>query len=92
MAFSHADNTQNRGEYAGRIVSEPDPAGLDRYVRGVAEGKEKPLDFTIYVPPGFENLSGAVIPNVEVATDPARVFTASFAGGKEIWSSDSPFE
>jgi hypothetical protein len=45
------------------------------------------LDFTIYVPPGFDNLSGAAIPNVEVSTDPSRVFTASFAGDKEIWSS-----
>ena len=92
MAFSRADNTQNQGGYVGRIVSEPDQTGLDRYVQGVADGKVKPLDFRIYVPPGFDNLSGAVIPNVEVSTDQARVFTASFAGGEEIWSSDSPFE
>ena len=92
MAFSHADSTQNQGGYVGRIVSEPDQTGLDRYVQGVAEGKVKPLDFTIYVPPGFDNLSGAVIPNVEVSTDQARVFTASFAGDKEIWSSERPLE
>jgi len=92
MAFSHADHTQNRGEFTGRIVSEPDQAGLDSYVRGVAEGKIKPLDFTIYVPSGFENLSGAVIPNVEVSTDPSRVFTASFDGDKEIWSAEKPLD
>ena len=92
MAFSHADSTQNRGEYAGRIVSEPDQAGLDSYVRGVAEGKIKPLDFKIYVPAGFESLSGAVIPNVEVSTDPSRVFTASFDGDKEIWSAEKPLD
>lgn len=90
MAFSHADNTQNKSGYVGRTMSEPDQAGLDSYVRGVAEGKVRPLDFTIYVPPGFDNLSGALIPNVEVSPDQARVFTASFSGGKEIWSSDSP--
>ena len=90
MAFSHADSTQNQSRYAGGIVTEPDQTGLDSYVQGVAEGKVKPLDFTIYVPPGFDNLSGAVIPNVEVSTDQARVFTASFDGGKEIWSPETP--
>jgi hypothetical protein len=90
MAFSHADNTQNQSGHVGRIVSEPDQTGLDSYVRGVAEGKVRPLDFTIYVPAGFDNLSGAVIPNVEVSTDPSRVFTASFDGDKEIWSSERP--
>ena len=39
---------------------------------------------------GFDNLSGAVVPNVEVSTDPSRVFTASFDGDKEIWSSERP--
>jgi hypothetical protein len=90
MAFSHADKTQNQNRYVGGLLNEPDQTGLDSYVHGVAEGKVKPLDFTIYVPPGFDNLSGAVIPNVEVSTDQARVFTASFAGDKEIWSSDNP--
>jgi len=90
MAFSHADRTQNQGGYVGGVMSEPDQTGLDSYVEAVAEGKVRPLDFTIYVPPGFDNLSGAAVPNVEVSTDLARVFTASFAGGKEIWSSDSP--
>ena len=90
MAFSHADNTQNRSGYVGGVMSEPDQTGLDGYIKGVAEGKVSPLDFTIYVPPGFDNLSGAVIPNVEVSTDPSRVFTASFDGDKEIWSSERP--
>jgi hypothetical protein len=91
-AFTHADNTQNQGRYVGRILSEPDQAGLDSYVQGVAQGKVKPLDFTLYVPAGLDNLSGAVVPNVEVAADPVRIFTVSFAGGKEVWSSDNPFK
>jgi hypothetical protein len=90
LVFSHADKTQNRGRYVGGILREPDQEGLDRYVRDVVEGKARPLDFTIYVPAGFESLSGAVIPNVEVATDPSRVFTASFAGGQQEWSMAKP--
>lgn len=91
-ALFHADNTQNRGQFVGNVVNEPDQNGLDSYVRGVVEGKVKPLDFTLYVPAGFDNLSGAVIPNVEVSTDPSRVFTASFSGGSEVWSFDRPLE
>jgi hypothetical protein len=37
------------------------------------------------MPAGYDNLSGRAMPNVEVTDDPARVLTASFAGGKEIW-------
>jgi hypothetical protein len=84
-AFLHADRTQNRGLYAGPLLNEPDQEGLDRYVRDVVHGKAKPLDFTVYVPPGFEGLAAAAVPNVAVSTDPGRVFTASFAGGIEAW-------
>ena len=89
-AFCHADHTQNRASYVGKVQNEPDPEALDRYVRDVGEGRTRPLDFTIYVPAGFESLSGAQVPNVEVPKDPGRVFTAAFAGGKEIWSADRP--
>jgi hypothetical protein len=44
-----------------------------------------PLNFTFYMPSGYENVGGIKVPNVEVTTDPARVFTATFADGKEIW-------
>jgi Domain of unknown function (DUF362) len=90
LAFCHADHTQNEGRYVGRIRNQPDPEGLNRYVRSVGEGKAKALDFTLYVPPGFDNLSGNRVPNVEVPADPSRVFTASFASGTEIWSPDKP--
>jgi hypothetical protein len=89
-AFSYADQTQNEGRYAGTALGEPVQEGLDNYIQAVLDGKQKPLDFTLYVPAGFENLSGAVVPNVEVATDPSRVFTASFGGGKEIWYPERP--
>ncbi len=91
-AFSYADQSQNEGRYTGAVLGEPVQEGLDSYLQGVLEGKLKPLDFTVYVPAGFESLSGAMVPNVEVSTDPSRVFTASFNGGKEIWSSDRPLE
>ena len=48
-------------------------------------GEVKPLDFTIYMPPGYDNLSGKMVPNVEITDDPAKILTASFAGGKEVW-------
>ncbi len=85
-AFAYADLTQNEGRYVGRIRNEPDPEGLDRYLQAVGKGEASPLDFTVYVPAGFDNLSGVRIPNVEVPADASRVFTASFAGGRQVWS------
>jgi len=84
-AFFYADLTQNGGEYAGKIRNRPDADAVGRYMADLAAGKTKPLDFTLYVPAGFEALAGAPIPNVEATADPARVFTASFSGGKEVW-------
>jgi hypothetical protein len=42
-------------------------------------------DFTLYVPMGLNNLMGLNISNAEVTSDPARIFTASFSNGREIW-------
>jgi Domain of unknown function (DUF362) len=85
MALAYADLSQNGAQYAGRIRNFPDPEGITRYVSDVTEGKAKPLDFTLYVPPGFESVLGTAVPNVEATTDSAKVFTASFNGGKEVW-------
>jgi hypothetical protein len=82
----YADLSQNDGQYAGKIRSAPDPDGIMKYVSDVASGKVKPLDFTLYVPPGFESVNGVPVPNVEATTDPAKVYTASFSGGKEVWN------
>ncbi len=84
-AFLYADLTQNEGQYAGANYNAPDPDVLERYISGVASGKEKPLDFTFYVPSGYETLSGNSIPNIEVTDDPSIVLTVSFSGGKEVW-------
>ncbi len=55
------------------------------YVTGVQKGQEQPLDFTLYVPTGYESLGGAPLPNVVATEDPAKVLTARFNGGQEVW-------
>ena len=84
-ALLYADLTQNGGRYAGRLWSQPDADAINKYIEETLADEVKPLDFKIYMPAGYDNLSGKVMPNVEVTDDPARVLTASFAGGKEIW-------
>ena len=84
-ALFYADLTQNGGQYAGKLRNTPDPAAPARYISDVTDGRQAPLDFTIYVPNGFETLSGKALPNVEATDDPVKIFTASFYGGKELW-------
>jgi hypothetical protein len=81
----YADLSRNGGQYAGKVQRKPDPEGITRYILDVTGGKAKPLDFTLYVPHGFESVNGVPVPNIEATADPARVYTASFSGGKEIW-------
>jgi Domain of unknown function (DUF362) len=85
-ALFYADLKQNGGRYAGEALFLPDEDGAMRYISDVSDGKVEPLDFTIYVPPGFEAVPGITVPNVEATADPARVFTASFDGGQEVWN------
>jgi len=85
LAFRYADLTQNNGRFAGKIRSQPDPEALSRYVSGVTSGKQTPLNFTFYVPAGYDSVAGVKVPNVEVTTDPARILTATFTGGQEVW-------
>jgi hypothetical protein len=84
-AFFYADLTQNAGMYAGQIITRPDPESVSRYVSDVSGGVTQPLDFTMYVPVGFDSLMGGAIPNVEATSDPARIFTAIFSDGRETW-------
>ena len=84
-AFRYADLTQNEGRYTGTMRSQPNPEAISNYISEVLSGKQKPLDFTLYVPAGYGNVAGADVPNVEETADPAKILTASFAGGKEIW-------
>jgi len=84
-AFRYADLTQNEARYVGKINNQPDPEAINNYVTKVAEGNEKPLDFTFYVPADFATVGGTKVPNVEATTDPAKILTASFSGGKVTW-------
>ena len=86
LVFHYADLTQNQGRYSGRIRNHPDPDGISTYFSCVSNGQEKPLDFTIYIPPGYDKIAGSNALNVEVTTDPAKILTATFLGGKEMWA------
>jgi len=84
-ALLYADLTQNGGQYTGQIMSQPNSKAINRYVEKASSGEVRPLDFTLYVPAGYDKLSDKMVPNVEVTDDPAKILTVSFAGGKEIW-------
>lgn len=84
-ALIYADLTQNGGQYAGQIGSQPDIEAINSYVDKVGAGEIKPLDFTIYMPAGYDNLSGKMVPNVKITDDPAKILTASFINGEEVW-------
>ena len=73
-------------EYIGEIRSEPNPDAIDVYFSHILENKEKELDFTFYVPEGFDNVAEYKLPNVEVTSDPAMIFTARFNGDEEVWA------
>jgi hypothetical protein len=81
LAFRYADLTQNEGRYAGKIRSRPDPEALGRYTKG----ELTPLDFILYIPPGYEKIAGSDALNVAATDDPAKILTAAFSGEKEIW-------
>jgi hypothetical protein len=85
LAFRYADLTQNGGRHTGAIRSQPNPESLGQYVSAVLKKQEGPLDFTVYVPSGYESLGGSPVPNIEATADPAKVWTASFFGGQETW-------
>ena len=76
---------QNEGRYAGPIRNQPNPEAAQRYISEVAKGERKPLDFVCYLPEGFDSLQNTKVPNVEITHDPARLMTARFAGGREVW-------
>jgi len=84
-AFAYADYTQNEGHYVGKIRTEPIPDAVDRYISTVSENKEKLLDFTFYVPEGFDGINGTKLPNIEVTSDPEKMLTVHFNKGEEVW-------
>jgi hypothetical protein len=80
-ALIYADLTQNGGQVGGQ----PDIEAINNYVEKCGADELKPLDFTLYVPAGYDNLSGKKIPNIEITDDPDKILTASFFNGEEVW-------
>jgi len=84
-ALHYADLTQNGGQYFGEIRMEPDQEAIDGYFAEFSKDEEKALDFTFYVPQGYGNLNGQKVPNVQETSDPAKILTAGFNDGQEVW-------
>jgi hypothetical protein len=82
-AFQHADRKMNGGKYTGRTPA-PNPEAIQNYREDMARG-QSPMDFTLFVPKGYGNLNGTRLPNIQETEDPDKVFTASFAQGREVW-------
>lgn len=83
--FQYADKRFNDGSYTkstNQFSSVPE--SLQCYLKAVSEGS-KPLDFTFYLPSGYGKLKNISIPNVEETSDPAKLFTAVFQNGTEVW-------
>ena len=83
QAFKYADIVFNGGKYTNPKTTAPGEDVIGKYHQAVAAG-EKPLPFTVYVPPGFGSYSGRQIPNVEETEKPELIFSAVF-NGKETW-------
>jgi hypothetical protein len=86
MAFRYADLVQNEGRYTGDVLFEPRTDGAHNYITSVLSGQAQPLDFVVYVPPGYGNVGGSKLPNAEETNLPDKMFNAAFKGGKEAWS------
>ena len=84
-ALLYADMTQNEGKYlaaaGGQMTSEP----VLHYVTEMQKSGAKPLEFTFYVPLGFESVAGKLMPNVVATDDPAKIMTVWFKNGQEVW-------
>jgi len=84
-ALFYADLSQNGGQYAGKIRNHPDEEAPGRYLSDISAGKIEPFDFTMFVPPGYDDLAGTATPNIIATDDPSLVFSVSFGDGKEVW-------
>jgi len=83
FAFQYADKKMNGGKYTGLGLAN-NPQVIQNYKGDTAKGSA-PIDFMVFVPKGYGNLNGTRLPNIQETEDPAKIFTASFDQGKEIW-------
>ena len=86
IALQYADKVFNGSTYTGEFETMSDPVSplAMEYIQAVAGGA-KPLPFVLYVPTGYGQMMGNTMPNVEETQDPARLLTAEFGGGVEVW-------
>ena len=83
-AFQYADKTLNGGGYTGGTEAASDRDAFAAYIEAISGGASL-LDFMFYVPKGYGPPVGMELPNVEEAEDPAKILTADFGRGKEVW-------
>jgi len=82
-AMAFADHQSNDRHFAGPVRGAPKPDAAQNYREAVREGIISPLDFTLFVPPGYGG--GGKVPNVRETSDPKEIFTAQFEGGNLRW-------
>lgn len=82
--FAHADRCLNNSRFLGNLFGAPNPKAPQDYLEALKKGEIAPLDFTFYVPTGYG--AGGKLPHVKETSDPAKVFTAEFDGGKSGWT------
>jgi hypothetical protein len=82
MVYAYADFKQNNRKFIGTVRGIPNTKAPQMYVEAIKEGRMKPLDFTFFLPTG---VGGTDLPNVQVSSDPSRIFTAQFEGGDIQW-------
>ena len=83
-AFQYADKTLNGGGYTGGTGAASGREAIGNYLTAVSNGAS-PLEFALYVPKGYGSPNGEQMPNLEETEDPAKILTADFGKGKEIW-------
>lgn len=83
-AFQYADKTRNEGKYTESDDQISNPASIKDYFQAVSKGTVS-LNFTLYVPAGYESLEARRIPDAEETDDPGKVFTVQFDSGAEVW-------
>jgi hypothetical protein len=83
-AFQYADKTLNGAAYTGNRSLVSDRGAVNHYIEAVAQGAQ-PLNFVIYVPTKYGTMMGKPVPNVQETTEAAKVFTAHFDDGREVW-------
>jgi len=84
QAFQYADKTLNGGAYTGSTGQGSKSIAIGAYFEEVEDGKP-PLDFVLYVPPGYLIKGAVPVPNVEETADLDKTLTATFTGGSEVW-------